>query len=194
LGFQFRFVSLFPFELPASAPTAPLLDDPDPLPLPLPPEPPLDPELLLEEPELLLPPPLELPLLDPELLPLLDPDELPLLEPLLDPLLLPELLPELLPLLLPLLDPLLLEPPLLAPLSRPPFGDPQPVGPSYPAAAVHWPAVVQLPFLPLVTSKKSPVFCQMNEGLVGTFMMVNEAATMGDEALVPPAMPQLPPQ
>jgi hypothetical protein len=77
---------------------------------------------------LLLPPPLELELLE-LLLPLLDPDPLPLVPeldpvpPLLEPLLEPELDPLLLPDPLPLLLPLVC-------LSAVPLGVPQPVGPS----------------------------------------------------------------
>ncbi len=117
---------------------------------------PLHPPLLL---------PLE-PLLDPELDPLLDPepDDDPLLDPELDPLLEPEpdddplLDPELDPLLDPLLDPDPLpdpepDPPPLPPATRvEAFGVPIPVGPSHPVAAVQRIDLLQLPFVPEVTS------------------------------------------
>ena len=66
------------------------------------------------------------------------------------------------------------------------------MGPSYPAPAVQRPAGEQLPFLPEVTSKKFCVFCQMYDGLVETPRIVKDAATMGDDALVPPTTCQLP--
>ncbi len=86
------------------------------------------------------PPPLLLPLDEPELLPLLlpleDPELLPEELPLDDPELLPLDEPELLPLLLPPEEPELLPeelPPVAVPQSAT-FGVPIPVGPSYPAA------------------------------------------------------------
>jgi hypothetical protein len=148
----------------------------------LPPKPPLDDPLL---------PPEELPL--PELLPLTEP----LLLPLAEPLLLPELLlleppPELEPVVpLELPEPLpLLEPPML---SSAPFGVPQPVGPSQPVPAVQRDEGEQVPLLPLVTSKKLPVFIQMYDGAVLTCITVNAPAMIGEAALVPPTCCQPPP-
>jgi hypothetical protein len=155
--------------------------------------PPLDPPLLL----LPVRPPLEDPLLLPEELPLLE------LLPLDDPLLLleptpPELLPlleellpepELLPLELPEL--LLLDPPGI--VSSAPFGDPQPVGPSQPVPEVQRTDGEQLPLLPLVTSKKFPVFPQMYDGSGLTCITVNAPAMIGEAALVPPTCCQPPP-
>jgi hypothetical protein len=137
---------------------------------------------------------LDEPLLLVLLLPLLVLDE-----PLLVLLVLPELLPLVLPELVPLLEPLVppeLPPELLLvlpPIARSaPFGLPQPVGPSHPGPALHWLDVEQLPLLPLVTSKKSIVLPQIHDGSVLTCRIVNAAATVGDDALVPPTWPQPP--
>ena len=53
---------------------------------------------------------------------------------------------------------------------------------------------MQLPLLPDVTSKKSDGFDQTKLGSAGTPSSVNEAATMGDDALVPPTTIHCPPQ
>jgi hypothetical protein len=168
-GFQptLAWLGLSPLVTPASGAATPPLELPDP---PEPPELPLPPE---PEPELPEPPPLE-PLLDP----LLDPELLPLLEPLPEPLLDPELLP----LLEPLLE--LLDPPVVS--RRVPLGEPQPVGPSYPTPALQKYEVLQFPLLPEVTSKNFDEFSQGNEGEVLTPRSVKDAATMGEDALVPP--------
>jgi len=170
-------------ELPLPVLLDPLL--PPLLVLPLPGEAPL----LVPLPEVLPPPllpdvlPLDDPLLDPLdeplVAPLSDPLDEPLVAPLSDP---------------PLSDPLddaLPEPlPPLAIARRAPLGLPQPVGPSQPVPAVQSADGEQLPLLPLVTSKKSIVFCHTKEGSVLTCITVNAAATSGAAALVPPTSAQ----
>ncbi len=50
------------------------------------------------------------------------------------------------------------------------------------------------PLLPDVMSKKFCVFSQTYDGAVLTPMLVNDAATMGEEALVPPTTCHEPPE
>jgi hypothetical protein len=67
-------------------------------------------------------------------------------------------------------------------------GVPQPVGPSYPAPAVHSNVGEQVPFAPLVTSLNQLVCSHANCGVDVAARPVSAKieATSGDETLVPP--------